>query len=749
MKKIYCFYNYSRKMNGIIILLFLFMIYGFNQKDEPKFPSKETFKTPPISAYPRPLWFWNNTTVTGEGIDRQMLSFRDSCGYGGFGILPFGNKFQPKYLSPEYFEIYGKALAKASELRLSMCLYDEYGFPSGGVGPNNGDGIGRFEKQFPAQTIKRLDKIEKEVSGPSVLTQKVPEGQLMAVVAMEKKSLKRLSLTDHIVNGELQWKVPAGDWKLMFFVCVKDGDPIVDYLDPAAVRNFIKMTHEAYYARFKQYFGTVITSTFFDEPTMYRAKGRMWTPLFNEKFKKRYGITPDIYYPALWYDIGPETSAARNYLFGFRTELYAKGFTKEINDWSVAHHVLATGHQDQEEMLNPVSVSGDLMKCFKYLSIPGIDKIGGARPAERFYKVISSSAYNWDKNLVMSETYGAMGNIKWNEIVSVAMDQYAKGINMLVPHAVWYDDKHVTFLPELSQRNPIYRDSLKIFNQLLSRLNLVLQQEGRHVADIAVLYPIQSLQGDHYLDGPLGNYEGGVAIPKTDYINVANWLTEDAGKDFTFIHPEVLDEKCIVEDGKLLLSNAVNREKYNVLVIPSCKTISLSNLQKINKFYKNGGNLIFTTQLPVHSAEPGKDKAVADIIHSILPGNTQTGSNMEVSSGKGKAFFVSNPSGQFIRDVLDKLQFSFDVEYPVNKDLRYIHKVIKGRDVFYFANVGKSTIEAKLQLRGNQNLEAWDPHNGEVEEVKITLEKHNASLLTVLPLNLKPFHSVFLMSVPK
>jgi hypothetical protein len=571
----------------------------------------------------------------------------------------------------------------------------------------------------------------------------------MAVVAMEKKSLKRISLTDHIINGVLKWEAPEGDWKLMFFVCVKDGDPILDYLDPEAVKHFIGMTHEAYYERFKKYFGTVITSTFFDEPTMYRAKGRMWTGLFNEKFKKKYGIAPDIFYPALWYDIGSETSAARNYLFGFRTELYAKGFTKEINDWSVAHHISATGHQDQEEVLNPVSVSGDLMKCFKYLEIPGIDKIGGNRPAERFYKVISSSAYNWNKKLVMSETYGAMGNISWNEIFSIAMDQYAKGINMLVPHAVWYDDKHVTFLPELSHRNPLYADSLKIFNQFLARLNLVLRQEGRHVADIAVLYPIHSLQGDHYLDGPLGFINGGVSIPKTDYIDVANWLTEDAGKDFTFIHPEVLDEKCIIEGRKLLLPNSIDREEFKVLVIPSCKTISLSNLKKIKDFYNKGGNLIFTTQLPKYSTEPGKDKEVAAIINTILPGAEQTGSNIKVNANKGKALFIANPSGQSITDALKELQVSFDVDYPVNKDLRYIHKVVKGSDVFYFANVGKSNIETSIQLKGNQNLEGWDPHTGEVVKIKSTLEKSNGISLTNLPLNLKPYHSLFLISLPK
>ena len=244
----------------------------------------------------------------------------------------------------------------------------------------------------------------------------------------------------------------------MAFVCVKDGDPICDYLDPEAADRFIEMTHQAYYDRFTAHFGTTIDSTFFDEPTLYRAQGRTWTDQFNEKFKARHGFDPRPYYPALWYDIGPETQAARNYLFGFRAELYATGFPKRIQDWCDAHGITATGHQDQEEVVNPVSVSGDLMKCFQYLDIPGIDKIGGNRPAERFYKVISSAAYNWDKALVMSETYGAMGDLSWDAIYAVAMEQYTKGINLLIPHAVWYDDAKVTFKPELSWRNPLYAD---------------------------------------------------------------------------------------------------------------------------------------------------------------------------------------------------------------------------------------------------------------------------------------------------
>jgi hypothetical protein len=52
----------------------------------------------------------------------------------------------------------------------------------------------------------------------------------------------------------------------------------------------------------------------------------------------------------------------------------------------------------------------------------------------------------------MSETYGAMpdfdkpGDLTWDDIWSIAMDQYSKGINMLIPHAVWYDNTNQEIL---------------------------------------------------------------------------------------------------------------------------------------------------------------------------------------------------------------------------------------------------------------------------------------------------------------
>jgi len=694
---------------------------------------------------PRPLWFWNNTKVTSATVQDQMRQARDLCRYGGFGILPFGKQFGPAYLSDDYFAVYGAALEQAKALGMTLSLYDEFGFPSGSAGSQNSSDTSLFARRWPNLTIKRLDKHEKAVAGPARYEATLPAGHLQAVVAMNTNTLQRIDLTRSVRDGRIEWQAPAGAWTVMTFVCVTDGDPICDYLDPEAADRFIELTHQAYYDRFSAQFGTTIATTFFDEPTLYRAQGRTWTDKFNEKFQARYGFDPRPYYPALWYDIGPETAAARNSLFGFRTELYAQGFTKRIQDWSDAHHIAATGHQDQEEIVNPVSVSGDLMKCFKYLAIPGIDKIGGDRPAERFYKVISSAAYNWDKSLVMSETYGAMGNISWDELYTVAMEQYTKGINLLIPHAVWYDDKQVTFEPELSWRNPLYAGRLPEFNTFMARLNLMLQNDAAHVADIAVLYPIATLQGSHHLDGPLGFYEGGVRVPEADYVEVSELLSVKLGRDFTFLHPEVLDEKCVVKGDQLVLPNRIHPARFSVLVLPGHKTISWSNLKKIQAFRARGGCVIATGELPSKSAEFGHDADVARTVAALF-GSPGSNAGPAQKSRGGSAVHLAALNADSLREALDAARPTYDVAFESGKPMRYIHKLRKGQHVFYFANLAKNLTETVVTLRGRHTLEAWNPHTGTIEPVATSHLTKGGTDLTQVRLSLPYLRSVFLVS---
>jgi hypothetical protein len=245
---------------------------------------KRDFVDPPLKFRSRPLWFWNNTEVTTAQVETQLQGNRDQSGYGGLAPLPFGKNFTPKYLSEAYFSLYGVAVEKARALGMFLTIYDEYGFPSGSGGAHMGDGIPRFKNKYPDGTLKRLDKHEEDVTGPGTYAKTIPQGTLMSLVAMNVETKERVDLTGKVRQGSISWSIPTGSWKIMTFVCVLDGDTNVDYLEPDQVARFIDMVYQPYYDRFSKDFGSTISGAFYDEPTMYRAQGRVWTDRFNEKF---------------------------------------------------------------------------------------------------------------------------------------------------------------------------------------------------------------------------------------------------------------------------------------------------------------------------------------------------------------------------------------------------------------------------------------------------------------------------------
>jgi hypothetical protein len=282
------------------------------------------------------------------------------------------------------------------------------------------------------------------------------------------------------------------------------------------------------------------------------------------------------------------------------------------------------------------------------------------------------------------------------------MDQYAKGINLLIPHAVWYDTAQVTFRPELSLRNPIYADSLRVFTDYLSRLNALMQNDARWAGDIAVLYPIHTIQGGHYMDGPLGHYRGGVEIPGLDYVDVGVTLFDSLGYDFMFLHPEVLDGQCSAVDGKLLLNNGVQYNSFSTLVLPACRVISPENLEKIETFVGQGGTLVFTSQTPVKSTRTADDAKVAGKVRELL-----THEN---------AVFVEKPDPASLDAALEKFAGRYALKFTGRTRLRNIHKVWNGKNLRFFANPEPAPKTVEVELSGAQKLELWDPHTGEIKK---------------------------------
>ena len=709
------------------------------------------FPDPPFAFHTRPLWFWNGP-LTPEETRAMMQRGRDEDGYAGFSILPAPG-MTPAFMTPQFLEQYRIALDIAAELGLKMCLYDEFWFPSGSAG-------GLLPAQYPQALSRRLDLAETLFHGPGTAVLPLPPGDLMGAVAMEQASLERLDVSEFVQGSTLEWDAPSGDWRVMIFTCVIDEKrELVDYLDPARVALFVDLTYGAYFRAFPEHFGTTIDSAFYDEPTLYRVEGaRNWTEQFNDKFCAAHGYSPVLLYPVLWHDIGPETAAARNALFGFRAELFSRGFVRTLNDWSEAHGLCLTGHVDQEEVVNPVGVSGDLIKIFEHQDIPGVDQISWFGRGSKTYKVVSSAAYNYDKPLVMAECYGAVTGMPALDLYREAMDLFVKGVNWMVPHAVWYDPATLVFEPELSYRHPVYGPKLPAYNRFMARLHWLLQR-GRHVADVAVLYPIAALQGGYFFSD-LDVYTGGATPLEADYLEIGEMLATEVRCDFTFLHPEVLAGRCKVQGGRLHLENTHNSEEYQVVVLPGSETVSAGSIARLRQFWEQGGTVIGTTRLPDRAAEFGGDAAVQADVRALF--GPSPGPVAHVGTGGGRAYFLAAPEAASLSAALDDASLVRDVRVDAPTGLPgghfgCLHKVIEGAagdkeaagsptiDIYFLANASDVPVEALLHLRGSKQLEQWDPESGRQSVLSASIAALKGEAVTVCPITLDPVSSTFLV----
>lgn len=250
---------------------------------------------------------------------------------------------------------------------MQVILYDDVDFPSGSAG-------NRMKKLYPNDMLKYLEKTDTLMAGSSVLNLRLRDDPVMAVVAMNVKTSERLNLLAFETDKKLKWNTPEGDWRVMVFYCAKTNHNLVDYMSPSAVAKYLPLTYGAYEKHFKSYFGTTIRQIFYDD-VGYVAKERGWTPDFNQKFQERYGKDPDLYYPALYEDIGPETSAARVALFDTRAELLAEGYPRLVNEWSEKNGLLSSGHPPGNYQIQPTDMSLDVFKFYRYAQVPLLDYI--------------------------------------------------------------------------------------------------------------------------------------------------------------------------------------------------------------------------------------------------------------------------------------------------------------------------------------------------------------------------------------
>jgi hypothetical protein len=732
----------------LYLSILLLLLVSSLPAQEPLTITKLTFANPPRQFYPAPFWHINGE-MTNEGIVQQMTDARLKANFNGVAVLPVGNTL-PEFLSEAYFNKYELILETARKLNVNVILYDDTGFPSGSAG-------GQLEMQFPDDVRKTLEKSEVVRTGPSFWKSPLPAGKLMAAVAMNTETHERIDLRSFInAHQILNWHVPKGEWRIMFFTCNtatfwKSYFP-VDYLDTTAVRHFMSLTYDIYAERFSRYFKNTIQLTFFDDVGFLRTE-RAWTNAFNEKFIEVNRFDPAVYYPALWYNIGPETEAARVAFFNTRSELMAEGFPKMVTEWTKKYGLKNTGHPPGNYAIQPVDMSGDIFKFYRYTDLPLADLIIEYGRGRDGFKLISSASDLYDRPVTATEIYGALKEDVVDSLMlyRALMEIQARGINFVIPHGMWYNPSKVSIPPLVSPFSEKLSPGLPAYSDYVGRTCYLLQG-GRRVSDIALLYPISSLQGGFCFDSPDNKRAGTWAYPEADYLRISDMLTNEIRRDFTFVHPEYLATgKYLIQKSRLHLDNKENFQDYKLIIIPGGKVISAEALRKIKLFYDAGGKVIATTLLPSLSAEMGKDLEIAKMVIEIFGPDAHSNPQVQTNDQGGKALFIPEPSITTLSEVFASFTPEADVLFEDNPlttsqlgVFSYLHKVRDGKNIYFFANSGDNEISTNVLLRGKLSLDNWNPHSGEVTRLnKVSYIRINGHTYTRCKLNLEGVHSTF------
>jgi len=113
----------------------------------------------------------------------------------------------------------------------------------------------------------------------------------------------------------------------------------------------------------------------------------------------------------------------------------------------------------------------------------------------------------------------------------------------------------------------------------------------------------------------------------------------------------------------------------------------------------------------------------------------------------GAAWFVPRPTADALKQVFDQALPVPDVSWTesivvTGGHLACLHKVVDGKDVWFFANSSDTPIRTTVMLRGEHRLERWDPHTGRIEACAATPDAGR----TRLPLHLDPVSSIFFVT---
>ncbi|MFA6290603.1 MAG: glycosyl hydrolase, partial [Victivallales bacterium] len=547
----------------------------------------------------KPFWAWNGKLQEHEL--RRQLDVMKEMGLGG-AFMHSRVGLATDYLSDEWFNLINACADHCRKNDMEAWMYDEDRWPSGAAG-----GLVTKNPKYRMRMLK--------VTVSEAADYKSEGGELAVfVVKMEGNTL----LSYRKAKSARKPDVVKGEKILSFKIHLEDNSPwyngftYLDTMSDEAVKQFIKITHEAYAKNCKKGFGKLMPGIFTDEPNYGHLSVKSntskipWTGKLLQTFRKHYGYDLVGMLPEVIFRLNDEEfSKARHDYFETCTHLFTNNFGKKIYDWCDRNKVAFTGHVLEEESLqSQTRVVGGAMRFYEYMQAPGIDILcaqgltreGGPKPEYLTAKQCSSVLDQFGRKWMLSELYGCTGwHFTFAEHKAVGDWQAALGVNLRCQHLSWYTmegEAKRDYPASVFFHSPWWKD-YPVVEDYFSRVNYMLTQ-GRAVRDVAVIHPIESAWGVAYQQLAGSGYDLPGTKELDENLKQVQQILLEEHFDFEYVDEDILARHGSVKNGRF---NIV-KSSYSTVVVPPAYTLRKSTCEMLAKFADAGGKLIFVEPTP-------------------------------------------------------------------------------------------------------------------------------------------------------
>ena len=550
----------------------------------------QSFRDPGAEYSISPYWFWNGKVSAAE--TRRQIGEMVKQGVRACVVFNWAG-LEPAYLSEEYWQHVGAALDAAREAGLTLNFADEWLWPSGQAWCHTSANQREPSRVLQLHPEYRMRRLTCRQADPHLGPVGLETGTEVVVAAHVDSTgvIDESSLTLLTSAGLSDWKAPGAGWKLFIYtpVATSERSVRVDLMNPAAVRVYLEQAYEPFAKRFPQHLGTTIRFFVSDHEGTYGAP-LPFTPALWDEFRKRHGYDLRPFLPLADRSTPQAAKIRRDYLDTV-SELYSTSLVGQVTSWCTRHGV-EHGHSDIEESIRfQVMWVGDMFRLWRAASIIYFDALveRGRMPVD--FQEAASVAHFEGRPLVV-ENQGLQGMDSYWSLEKARLVTnmcLLWGVNRLMPHYFEYNPDHVQYPPSWFLKQPLWR----YFHHYadVGRRGLFMNSMGRHNADIAIYYPLESAFAEagsllSETDRPVFAWNS-LMDQTQDYYSALQLELPREGWAFHIMDAHYM-RRAEVSGAKLELAG----EKFSVLILPPMSEIAPESAKKMRNFAAAGGRIL-------------------------------------------------------------------------------------------------------------------------------------------------------------